>query len=642
MADDLSLQNKTLTLTAAVDGSHLRLEDRRRACTWQLQSARTGYRPYPDGDRRRAYNASGASLPLVPFGPGRAERAGDTVMVRYPVPGGEVTYRWSLGPDWVEVAVETAPDAVEFVSLPGPFAPGAGPHQLAVPLYQGLLLRQFPHDFDRTFHGGGHLALSMGMGGDLGARGGLLTVQETPANWLGSLGAAGGQPWFGLEARHCPVEGWGERHGGRRVRLYPTGADLTDLCKRYRARVRERGDFVSWAEKIARKPLVADLFGALMAFVGYNRADDVDYVAGARVLRQRGFPRVFYYPVRMCHYSLDFQMGGDPPIWLDDQTLERLKEVDGARLGPWGWVYEGLDTGDEATRAAFRRDAGGEWIPHWRMDDQRWYRACTPCQVDHIRQRLAGDMAAMDWIHFDVNACIPGMPCFDASHAGHAGEALGRRADLEWTQRLFSPETVGQRIVSSEGFVDHYAGHYDIGTTKMLPAADLSTAAAVPVPMTALVFHDSCVHDWWELHNYNAVDGFPLRDLPHGWGRVGSGEPHLKACLDALYGCPPNLFPFGRQYGWVDMETRQTYSFTVRLGDAAVQEALDVALPVARLHARTGPCELTDFRLLSDDGSLQATTFGDGTRVVANLSTEERPVVGSKPLEGQSWREERD
>ncbi|MFH1571093.1 MAG: hypothetical protein ABIL09_24075 [Gemmatimonadota bacterium] len=637
MTAPISLQNSALALTLAADGGEVRLVDRRRDVLWLRQAPRAGYRLYPEGDRAAAHSSYGSRAPLVPFGAGRAEAAGDAVLVRYPAPGGEVVYRWSLGPDWVEVAVEAAPDGVEFVSLPGPFAPAEGAHRLAVPLYQGLLLRRFPEDLDRTFHPGGHLSMSLGMGGDLGERGGLLTVQETLANWQAWVGAAAGHPWFGLEARHCPVEGWGEGHGGRRVRLYLTEADVTALCKRYRARLKERGDFVSWEEKRRRKPAVADLFGALMAFVGYNRADDVDYVAGARALRDRGFPRVFYYPVRMCHYSLGFRMGGDPPIWLDHQTLARLKEVDGACLGPWGWVYEGLDTGDEATRALFRRDARGAWIPHWRIDDQQWYRVCTTCQVDYVRDRLAGDMAAMDWIHFDVNACVPGMPCFERGHAGHAGSDLGRRGDLEWTRRLFSPDTVGQRLVSSEGFVAHYAGHYDIGATKMVPAADLAAAPAVPVPMTLLVFHDSCVHDWWELHNYNAVDGFPLADLPHGWGRAGSGEPRLKACLDALYGCPPNVFPFGRQYGWIDLATRQTYSFTVRLEDPAVQEALDAALAVARLHRRTGPCELIDFRLLSGDGAVQATTFGDGTRVVANLSTAPQTLEDGRILGPHAW-----
>jgi len=209
--------------------------------------------------------------------------------------------------------------------------------------------------------------------------------------------------------------------------------------------------------------------------------------------------------------------------------------------------------------------------------------------------------------------------------------------DLGWVRRLFSPQTVEDRVVSSEGFADEYAGWYDIGSTKMMPAQTWDPGC-VPIPMTMLVFHDSCVHDWWELHNYNAHPGFGLADLPHGLGTTGCGRPELKASMDALYGCPPNVFPFGKQYGWADLATRKSYSYLVRLEDAAVQGALREALPVSRLHRQIGPCELASFRFLSEDRAVQATTFSDGTRVVANLSEHEgeAPEVGSLPP--HSWR----
>ena len=44
--------------------------------------------------------------------------------------------------------------------------------------------------------------------------------------------------------------------------------------------------------------------------------------------------------------------------------------------------------------------------------------------------------------------------------------------------------------------------------------------------------------------------------------------------MDALYGCPPNVFPFDRQYGRVEIEKRITRSYAVRLDDPSVQEAL--------------------------------------------------------------------
>jgi hypothetical protein len=402
--------------------------------------------------------------------------------------------------------------------------------------------------------------------------------------------------------------------------------------------VKERGEFVTWEEKIERKPVVRDLFGGLMAFIGYNASPEVDYLGGARELRRLGFDSVFYFPVRMLQYSLDFQMGGDAPIWLSDEEIEAVKSVEGAHVSPWAWLVEGLDDGSDAMRGIFKKGPDGQPVLNWRIDEQRWYLVCLPYEVEHVKERLAGDMQAMDWIHFDVNAVWAGRRCFDTGHALHYGRPMGCLEDMEWTRRLFSAETVGNRAVSSEGFNDYHAGWYDIGSTKVMPPRPWNTAC-VPVPMTMLVFHDSCIHDWWELHNYNAHPGFGLSGLPHGLGTQGCGQPELKASLDALYGCPPSLFPFGKQYSWVDIETRQTYSYLVRLEDAPVQAGIRAALPVTRLHKKIGLCELVSLEFLSEDRAVQATAFSDGTRVIANLGDREAEAAGCGVLRPHSWRE---
>jgi hypothetical protein len=156
--------------------------------------------------------------------------------------------------------------------------------------------------------------------------------------------------------------------------------------------------------------------------------------------------------------------------------------------------------------------------------------------------------------------------------------------------------------------------------------------------MTMLVFHDSCVQDWWELHNYNA-NAWALKEVAEGLGVVGSGAPRLKAAMDALYGCPPNVFPFGKQYGWSDQAKHETYSYRIHLDDPLVQEALGVALPVSKLHKRIGPCEMTSFEILCQDRCVQATTFSDGTRIVANLSEKDAEAEGCGKVPALSWRE---
>lgn len=617
-----ALENNFISLHIADDCSWLSLYDQRRGTTWQLAADRLAYRRDEGG-------------PPDPLRGGRVTRDGRTLLVTFHLPEGVVQYRWRLEKDHVEVELDARAPAVESLPLPGALAPVGESYELALPLYQGVLVRGQTESWDGRATSGGHGSFGLAMGGLLAERGGLLVAQESLANWVGAYGSDQGGLHFTFEQLRCPVEGWAKHS----VRLYPTDATVTAICKRYRTRLLEKGTFVGWEEKIARKPILEQLFGALMVFTGYNHWPGADYPSYVRRLKEHGFRSLLLYPVRMCTYSLDFKMGGDAPVWLSDEGLGEVKSVPGALVAPWAWTFEALDDGTDMSRARFRLDQEGKAQPNWRIDDYIWYVVCTPYQREHIMARLASDLQSMDWIHFDVNASIAPGVCFSDEHALHAGKPMGREAEVKQVQRLLGPETVGNRIVSSEGFVGHFASAYDIGSVKMMPGP--SNATKTPVPMTMLVFHDACVHDWWEVHNYNSLPGWPIANTRHDFGLVGSGLPRLKAAIDALYGCPPNVFAFGRQYTWSNFERRETISFTVQLEDPSVQEALREALPVARLHQDIGRCELLDFRFLSEDRSVQATRFADGTEIVANLGEEPREVDGYGSIPGVSWRRSR-
>lgn len=621
----LTIENAAITLSAAPDGSSFILVDRSRKAVWRLDPARRHFHP------RQADGFAGCPQPLPA---GRVERLGDELVLTHAVGSGTVRTFWSLGPDHVRVRLAVEGDGIGAVDLPGVFRPAAGRPQLLLPLYQGVLYRGGDDPWEETRGSGAHGRLSLSMAAALAPTGALLATAEDLADWQCRIGEDADGPYFTFRADRCPVDGWYTRE----VRLYPVDADITAIAKRYRARLRERNEFVGWDEKIARKPILENLFGGLMAFIGYNKAPDVDYVGYARRLHDAGFERVLYYPVRMCNYSLDFQMGGDAPIWLTDDELARMHAVPGALLAPWGWFIEGLDDGSGRMARLYRRDAAGNPYNGWRIEKQQWKLVCIPYQVEESRRRYASDMGAMDWIHYDVNATQLGRePCFAPAHDLHGGRPLGRRGDADWTRRLLGPDTNGNRIVSSEGFLDRYAVSYDIGSTKLIPAWGHSLF--IPVPLTMLALHDSCVHDWWEVHNYNLIPGMP--PMPQRIGQAGSGLARKKAAMDALYGCPPNVFPFGRQYAWTDVATRRTFSFTVHLDDAEVQGALAAALPVTRLHRRIGKQELVSFRFLSPDYALQETIFADGTRVVANIGDRPRAADRIDPVAPDAWLEAR-
>jgi len=619
-----TLESSKITLRLGADGRTAIIADRLRGEEWQLDPSRQTF-------RRRG--TDGKPGPAEPFPDGRVERLDGALLIRYDLGDGEVQVRWELAEDHVRLVFTSSSDSLEFAALPGAFRPVTGQSRLLVPVYQGLLYLGGDDPWEESKPGGAHGNFSLSMAAALTDRGALLATIEDLADWTCLYGDDAAGPFFTFQVERCPINGWRKRE----VRLYPTDPDITAIAKRYRARIQERGEFVSWEEKIAKKPILENLFGALMAFIGYNKTSEVDYIGSARKLAEMGFEHVLYFPVRMCHYSLDFHMGGDTPIWLSDEELRQWHEIPGAMLGPWGWFVEGLEDGSERMAKIFRRNPEGNTYNHWRVEDQQWKEVCPPYQVEESKRRLAGDMAAMDWIHYDVNATRLGRPrCFSTDHALHDHRPMDKPTDVGWIRRLLGPETNGNRIVSSEGFQDRFAVSYDIGTTKIIP--DFGNTNFVPVPLTSLVLHDSCLHDWWELANYNSVPGFPAVAGPKGI--IGSGYARKKAAMDALHGCPPNLFPFGRQYSWSDIGAKRTFSFTVQLADREVQRALEVALPLTKLHKRIGKQELLSFEFLSADRTLQATTFADGTRIIANLGRKSLEAPGVGLIAPDSWRED--
>jgi hypothetical protein len=619
----LSLQNEKLGLVIGDDGHDVVVRDRFRKCTWRLNPDRQYIcRPVPAGQ---------PSNP-EPVPCGTIDRIGNTITTVHALPEGRIRFIWSLGPDYVRVELDAVPAAIDSVSLPGSFLPDSGRAEMLIASCQGGWYRPCGERWEDLLQPGSTYTLAMAA--MMGRKGGLMVTMETPADWQCRYGEGLDGAYFVMEPSRCEAAGWYRRE----VRLYPVDRDITGIAKRYRQRVKERGEFVSWNEKIARKPILENLFGSLMAFIGYNKAPEIDYVGSARKLHAWGFESVLYYPVRMCNYSLGFRMGGDPPIWFSDEEIRQLKSVPGALVAPWGWYVEGIDDGAERMHGMYRRRLDGGFYDGWKIDKFQWKSVCTPYQVEESRRRFQGDMAAMDWIHYDVNAtCGLRHPiCHSREHALHGGTPMARAADMEWTRQLLGPETNENRIVSSEGFIDRFTTSYDIGTVKSWPAC--APNPWIPVPLTMLVFHDSTVHDWWELHNYNQVPGFPAA-TGNAFRTFGSGGAAKKAAMDALYGCPPNVFPFGRQYAWVDVESRRTFSVSICLEDREVQRALAAALPVTRLHRKIGKLELVSFEFLTDDCAVQSSVFSDGTRVVANIHDFERRTERYGVIPANSWRE---
>ncbi len=420
----VELKNKALYLGISEDGTRVIVRDNERGMEWELDPSTISYRRY--AGKVDTLNDL-PDLKRIPLGQGKAVRQGQAIRVEYLLAGGQASFVWVLGQDHLEVSLQvTAQDAV-LVSLPGAFYPSQGKNELLLPVSQGILWRGTKEMPEKTYEQGGHKKWSMAMGAVVGDKGALLVTQESPADWGGTRGQSGRGPYFFFEQMRCEVHGWYER----KVRIYPVDNSITAVCKKYRARVIERGEFFSWKEKISQRPMVKNLFGSLLAFIGYNKTDEIDYAASARKLKAYGFDKVFYYPVRFCQFNKkEFKMGGDTPIHLDDEVLRCIKEVPGSFIAPWGVACMALDDGDPGVQQLLRHDPQGRFVKDWKMDDLQFYQTCHSGVTQAMKKRLQGDLKEMDWVHYDVEATHPGRPCYSLKHGAHPDKPMaeGRRS----------------------------------------------------------------------------------------------------------------------------------------------------------------------------------------------------------------------
>jgi len=624
----ITLSGEQLAISCEENGHELALLDVRRRVRWRLDRSSLIWGKSEDLAQRKC---------LVPT----AARKTDSHTLTLTCVAGEteLQFTYTLHDSHVEVSITPPPAGdLQFVSLPGSFVPDDPDHHLLLPIMQGMLWDGRGPAFDLVRAEGSHLGFSMAFVGALSSRGGLLVTAETRDDlrwWFGKDTA--GRIW----ATPIQIASMGALHYRRVARIVVTDADIVSVAKAYRARVQERRRFISWAEKLEERPQLERIFGSLMTFIGYCQ-DDTDYVVACEKLRAYGFDRALVYPVRFSTHGSDIQMGGRPAIDLSTETVAAIKGL-GYDVAPWSWLNEAQDDGTPRTRAMYRMSAQGERLDGWAIDAQQWHPVCSSFIPDQQRRALRGTLSDLTWDHFDVLACAPVSECFARDHAGHSGRPLTHSEDRAAIRRAFLADQAAGLVVSSENFNDAYSLEYDLGSVKAWP--QYGPWPFWPVPLTMLVYHDSLIHAWWEVHNYNSP-WFSRTKSSAPFFEYGGGRPRLMAALDALMGCPPDVFPFGAQYGWTGRGT-ETYLYRHRFEDPEVQIALREALPVAKLHRRIGKCEMVHFRILSEDGYVQESAFSDGTRVIANFS---RDVVGGQRgighvvLEGtdslmpESWR----
>lgn len=626
------IRSQHMELAVSDDGASLALTNRATGTRWWLD-AQTALAdgsgadrvPFGAGLRRAAGNTVTEGAPAASgFAAGRVEVLGEQALrVTREGQAGRLVLQYELTHDGCRVTALAGESTVTSCTLPGAFRPeGVDAPVVALPKNQGIWHRGTGPAFSFHMAREGHTGWSMPLVGVVGPAEALVHILETEHDariWFERT--EGGR--IVVACLQDPTRG--RLAYNRSVLLRFVEPNLTAICRAYRRHLIDSGQFVSWDEKLERRPNLQRLFGALMCFIGYCQDDQIDYAASFRRLKAMGFDKAFVYPLSIGNLVTDFLMGGRPPIDIRRQ-LPLLKEL-GYLAASWMWTEDVPED-----RENLMLSADGQPMFGWQIEDRKWFRGCPVRQValaNRIQdERMAGHTAQ----HFDVTVSRTALECHHPDHP------LDRRDDAAWRRKILETAVSRGAAVSSEGFWSHATPSYDIGSVKIpVPVHE----HWYTVPMTSLVFHDSCVHDWWEVDNYNNPHHRSQGGRDGIYFPLGGGFAALQAAQDALMGAPPNVMPFGAQYAFVAGRMPATELYRYTLDSPEVVEALRLALPVAQLHGRIGRLACVKHETLAGDGSVQATTFADGTRVVANYSSETRESPEGQPLPPTSWRADR-
>jgi len=259
---------------------------------------------------------------------------------------GLLSFDYALRDDYIEVKYVCKDDNLQSVTMPSSFSPSgtytdrSQSKKYLFPMRQGMLWdtndSQFSQTFEFGYPGYSHDAFGMPFFAILGDKGGLLHIAETcdDCTWAISRSEDGKTHFDNIQNQSL-----GSMRYDRVIRIYFTDPTIT-AAKQYKKYVIEQGRFISFKEKIKTCPSMEKSFGALMCFIGYCQ-DDIDYVENFRRLKEYGFDRALVYPVRFNTYTLDFKMGGQPPVNLSDGEIDGIKEL-GYDVAPWTHIGEAL------------------------------------------------------------------------------------------------------------------------------------------------------------------------------------------------------------------------------------------------------------------------------------------------------------
>lgn len=454
--------------------------------------------------------------------------------------------------------------------------------------------------------------------GQVKDREGYIAICETPWNAGYTAEHPAGGPYSHVGIYYEPSLG---KMDYRRVLRYTllSDCDYNDLCKVYRAYVRETGHLRTLAEKAAQNPSVDRLIGCSFVHTGIKTVvqPDSDFfdpenpeknnhctpfskrTEEIKLLHNMGVEKLYLHLDGWAQPGYDNCHPDYSPACIEAGGWEGMKEL-ADTMHECGYLFGIHDQYRDFYKSAKSFDENyacrltdGTIPEHHRWAGGPQSYLCATQAPYYLKRNFAAlfeNGIGLDGAYLDVFTCNEGDECTNPEHR------MTRRECYEYRRQCFSWLLAHGILSSSEEVSDwaipslvfcHYAPYSFMMKRPGLPKD------GIPVPLFNLVYHD-CVIEPWMMDKASENDDYMLYALLNG------GAPYL--LRDAAY-----------------LNTDGSFEGDEPL---ALEEMIRRSKTVSALHEKIAKCEMVRHRMNPENWWIQETEFSDGTKVKVDFKNQ--------------------
>lgn len=454
--------------------------------------------------------------------------------------------------------------------------------------------------------------------GQVKDREGYIAICETPWNAGYTAEHPAGGPYSHVGIYYEPSLG---KMNYRRVLRYTllSDCDYNDLCKVYRAYVRETGHLRTLAEKAAQNPSVDRLIGCSFVHTGIKTVvqPDSDFfdpenpeknnhctpfskrTEEIKLLHNMGVEKLYLHLDGWAQPGYDNCHPDYSPACIEAGGWEGMKEL-ADTMHECGYLFGIHDQYRDFYKSAKSFDENyacrltdGTIPEHHRWAGGQQSYLCATQAPYYLKRNFAAlfeNGIELDGAYLDVFTCNEGDECTNPEHR------MTRRECYEYRGQCFSWLLAHGILSSSEEVSDwaipslvfcHYAPYSFMMKRPGLPKD------GIPVPLFNLVYHD-CVIEPWMMDKASENDDYMLYALLNG------GAPYL--LRDAAY-----------------LNTDGSFEGDELL---ALEEMIRRSKTVSALHEKIAKCEMVRHRMNPENWWIQETEFSDGTKVKVDFKNQ--------------------